>query len=48
MKDYFFFFDKDEHIYDKDKAIENYNKFIRSKHFLKNIQEFENLFKISL
>ena len=46
MKDYFCFFDKDEHIYDKDKAIENYNKFIKSKHFLKNIHEFENLFKI--
>ena len=46
MKDYFFFFDKDEHIYDKDKAIENYNKFIESKHFLKNIHELENLFKI--
>ena len=43
MKDYFCFFDKDEHIYDKDKAIENYNKFIKSKHFLKNIHEFENL-----
>jgi hypothetical protein len=46
MKDYFCFFDKDDHIYDKDKAIENYNKFIKSKHFLKNINEFENLFKI--
>ena len=44
MKDYFCFFDKDEHIYDKDKAIENYNKFIKSKHFLKNIHEFESLF----
>ena len=45
MKDYFCFFDKDEHIYDKDKAIENYNKFIKSKHFIKNIHELENLFK---
>ena len=44
MKDYFCFFDKDEHIYDKDKAIENYNKFIKSKYFLKNIHEFESLF----
>ena len=32
MNDYFCFFDKDEHIYDKDKALENYNKFIKSKH----------------
>ena len=48
MKDYFFFFDKDEHIYDKDKAIENYNKFIKSKHFIKNIPELENLFKTPL
>jgi hypothetical protein len=46
MKDYFCFFDKDEHIYDKDKAIENYNKFIKSKHFIKNIPELKNLFKI--
>tara|TARA_Y100000996_G_C22363817_1_gene578025 strand:- start:6 stop:617 length:612 start_codon:yes stop_codon:yes gene_type:complete len=45
MKDYHYFFDKDEHIYDKEKAIENYNKFIKSKHFLKNIPELENLFK---
>ena len=37
MKDYFCFFDKDEHIYDEDKAIENYNKFLKSKHFLRNI-----------
>ena len=43
MKDYFYFFDKDEHIYDKDKAIQNYNKFIKSRHFLKNIPELENL-----
>lgn len=48
MKDYFCFFDKDEHIYDKDKAIENYNKFIKSKHFIKNIHELENLFKTPL
>ena len=45
MKDYFCFFDKNEHIYDKDKAIKNYNKFIKSKHFIKNIHELENLFK---
>jgi len=37
MKGYFCFFDKDEHIYDKDKTIENYNKFIKSKHFIENI-----------
>ena len=41
MKDYFCFFDKDEHIYDKDKALKNYNKFINSKHFLKNIAELQ-------
>ena len=44
-KDYFYYFDNDKHIYNKEKAIENYNKFIKSKHFLKNIKEFESLFK---
>ena len=39
MKDYFCFFDKDEHIYDIDKAIKNYNTFINSKHLLKNVKE---------
>lgn len=39
MKDYFYFFDKDDHIYDIDKAISNYNNFINSKHFLKNIKD---------
>jgi hypothetical protein len=48
MKDYFYFFDEDKHIYDKNKAIANYNKFIKSKHFLINIHEFENLFTQSL
>jgi hypothetical protein len=37
MKDYFCFFDEQEHIYDIDKAIHNYIIFINSKHFLKNI-----------
>jgi hypothetical protein len=44
IKDYFYFYDNDDHIYDKDKAIENYNKFIKSKHFLKNIPELKKLF----
>jgi len=34
-KDYFFYFDDDEHIYDEKKAQENYEKFINSDHFLK-------------
>ena len=46
MKDYFCFFDNDKHIYDKYKANENYNTFIKSKHFLKNVPELENLFKL--
>lgn len=37
MKDYYCYLDKDEHIYDETKAIENYKKFINSHHFLKNI-----------
>lgn len=44
IKDYFYFYDNDDHIYDKDKAIENYNKFIKSKHFLKNIPEMKKIF----
>ena len=39
MKDYFCFFDKDKHFYDRNKAIQNYKTFINSKHFLKNIEE---------
>jgi hypothetical protein len=38
MKDYFFYYEKDNHIYSKDKAHQNYNKFINSEHFLKNIK----------
>lgn len=45
MKDYFCLFDKDEHIYDEGKAIQNYNKFIKSKHFLRNVPELEFLRK---
>lgn len=45
-KDYFFLYDNDEHIYDKGKATENYNKLINSNHFLKNIPELENLFQV--
>jgi len=44
MKDYFCFFDKDEHFYDINMAIKNYNTFINSKHFLKNIKELDFLF----
>jgi hypothetical protein len=36
MKNYFCYFDNDTHIYYEDKAIDNYNKFINSEHFLKN------------
>jgi len=39
MKDYFCYFNKDKHVYYEDKAIENYNTLMRSKHFLKNIKE---------
>ena len=38
--DYFFYYDlpvQKNHIYDKEKALENYTKFLQSKHFLKNI-----------
>ena len=35
MKDYFYYFEDDEHIYCKEKALENYNTFINSDHFLK-------------
>ena len=28
-KDYFYYYDNDKHIYNKEKAIENYNKFIK-------------------
>ena len=35
MKDYFFYYSNNEHIYLEEKAIENYNKFINSRHFLK-------------
>ena len=48
IKDYFYFFDKDEHIYNKDKEIKNYNKFIKSKHFIKNIHELENLLNLNI
>jgi len=37
MKNYFYYYDTDNHIYDKDKALENYNKFINSNHFLNNM-----------
>lgn len=35
-KDYFYLTDGEEHIYDHKKAIENYNRFINSEHFLHN------------
>ena len=38
-KYYFFYYDEDNHIYRKDKAIENYKKFIHSRHFLNNLNE---------
>lgn len=37
--DYFYYSDEDEHIYNKDKVIENYQKFINSDHFLHNVKE---------
>jgi len=48
MNNYFFFFDKDKHIYQKNKAIENLNTFIKSNHFLKNINELKHLFEKQL
>lgn len=36
LKEYFCYYDNDKHIYDEKKAIENYKKFINSKHFLQN------------
>lgn len=42
MKDYYCLYDNDIHIYDKNIAIKNYNTFINSKHFLKNINNFSN------
>lgn len=44
MKDYHYLYDKDQHIYDEAKAIDNYDKFIKSKHFLKNVPELKELF----
>jgi hypothetical protein len=41
MKDYFCYFDNDKHIYNKDMAIKNYNKFVNSDHFLKNIKNLK-------
>jgi hypothetical protein len=38
MKEYFCYFNSDKHIYIKENAIKNYNKFINSNHFLKNIK----------
>jgi hypothetical protein len=34
MKDYFFYYDNDTHMYLEEKAQANYNTFIKSKHFL--------------
>ena len=33
IKAYFFYYDDQKHTYIKEKAIENYEKFINSKHF---------------
>ena len=41
-KDYFHYYDNEEHIYNIEKAIANYNKFIKSNHFLKNIVGLNN------
>lgn len=46
-KDYFFFFEKDEHVYDKDKAIQNYQKFIKSDHFLRNVSDLKQLLNLN-
>jgi hypothetical protein len=35
---YFFYFNTDNHVYDEQKAIDNYNKFINSHHFLNNLK----------
>lgn len=36
IKEYHFLYDDQEHVYDFDKAYDNYNKFINSLHFLEN------------
>lgn len=42
VKDYFFYYESDEHIYNEDKAIENYKKLVNSSHFLNNTNLFYN------
>ena len=36
-KDYFYYTTEDNHVYHLDKAVENYNRFINSSHFLSNL-----------
>lgn len=43
MKNYFFYYDSDDHVYSKEKAEKNYNIFINSKHFLNNIELFTKI-----
>ena len=43
MKDYFFYYDSEIHVYNKEKAEKNYNIFINSKHFLNNIELFTKI-----
>jgi hypothetical protein len=42
--EYFYYVDNDKHVYSKDIAIQNYNIFVNSKHFLKNIRELDKIF----
>jgi hypothetical protein len=44
MKDYFCLFDDEHHVYDEQKALQNYITFINSRHFLHNIKELKHLF----
>ena len=45
VKGYFFYYDDEEHIYDLNKAMDNYNKFITSFHFLENNEELIKFLK---
>ncbi len=46
INSYFFYYDDEEHIYDIDKATDNYNKFTTSFHFLENNKLLMDFLKI--
>ena len=45
VKNYNFFYDDEVHVYDFYKAMENYNKFVKSMHFLENNQPLIDFLK---